>query len=98
MFDEESRYADVSEASRTEPDGREVRYKRRRLIGGRDAVTLTRVDMEASDRLDHAAAETLGDPRQYWRICDASGVMNPRRVDESEDVTLVVPVAGTEQR
>ena len=29
------------------------------------------------ERLDHIAANYLGDPEQFWRICDANGAMRP---------------------
>ena len=95
MFEPESRYAEVDEATREQPGGREVAYKRRRFIPNRqEGPGLAEAKLEASDRLDHVAAETLGDPRQYWRICDANGVMNPREIDEERGVQLTIPVAG----
>ena len=31
----------------------------------------------AGDRLDNLAAQVLGDPEQFWRLCDANGAMLP---------------------
>jgi hypothetical protein len=36
------------------------------------------------DRLDVMAAQYLGDPQLFWRICDANGAMRP------EDLTATV--------
>ena len=35
------------------------------------------------DRLDNIAARYLGDPEQFWRICDANGVMRPDELTET---------------
>ncbi len=35
------------------------------------------------DRLDNIAAKYLGDPEQYWRICDANGAMRPDELIET---------------
>jgi hypothetical protein len=29
------------------------------------------------ERLDNITARYLGDPLQFWRVCDANGAMNP---------------------
>jgi hypothetical protein len=97
MFDEDSRYADVENATYETDDGREVVFKRRRFIPrGRGTVIRGRVRVERTERVDHISARTLGDPRQFWRILDASGVMNPRDVDEGKGLVLKIPVPGTE--
>jgi hypothetical protein len=78
MFFPGSRYEDVDEATTTLPDGREVRYKRRRMVppaGSYHAVGEERV--EAADRLDLISARALGDPEHFWRICDANDVLDP---------------------
>lgn len=97
MFDEDSRYAEVETETRRTSEGREVSYKRRRFVPSYDdARFLGRLELGREERLDHASAEALGDPRQYWRLCDANRVMNPKDVDEADSAKLDVPVAGTE--
>ena len=34
-------------------------------------------------RLDNLAAEYLGDPEQFWRICDANGVLRPDELTDT---------------
>ena len=33
--------------------------------------------VQVGDRPDTVTARTLGDPLQYWQVCDANNVMNP---------------------
>lgn len=96
MFEADSRYQTVETATIEMPDGREVVYKRRRLIAGGRAMVHSRTRVEPSDRLDHIAARALGDPGAWWRICDANAVMNPRDIDEGSGQELDIPIAGTE--
>ena len=35
------------------------------------------------NRLDNITARYLGDPEQFWRICDANGVMYPDELTET---------------
>jgi hypothetical protein len=35
------------------------------------------------DRLDNIAAKYLGDPEQFWRVCDANGAMLPDELIET---------------
>ena len=34
------------------------------------------------DRLDNVAHRYIGDPQQYWRICDGNGAMRPDELIE----------------
>ncbi|MDZ4721860.1 MAG: hypothetical protein SH847_25650 [Roseiflexaceae bacterium] len=78
MFNETSRYAGIETAELTMPDGRRVRYARRRLLpNGQSLPLLIEAALVAGDRLDLLAARELGDSEQYWRICDANDAMNP---------------------
>ena len=78
MFEHTSRYYRVPEARYTTADGRHITYKRRRFLSQGDALPLmVRVTVLEGDRLDLITARTLGDPEQFWRICDANNAMNP---------------------
>lgn len=97
MFESDSRYDEIEEATLERPDGREVVYKRRRLIARqRTTIFRGRVSVKKDERVDHIATRTLGDPGQYWRILDANAVMNPADIDEGSGQMLDIPVAGTE--
>jgi hypothetical protein len=83
-FAPNSRYHGVDTATLTLPDGRVVGYVRRRFIPPPESFRLLQHHtVVQGDRLDNIAAKYLGDPEQFWRICDANGVMRP---DELTDV------------
>lgn len=78
MFDPRSRYYSLQIANRNTPDGRSVAYVRRRFLPAADTMqTLAEVTVNQGDRLDLITAQTLGDPEQFWHICDANNAMNP---------------------
>jgi hypothetical protein len=94
-FDPTSRYADVETAKLTTTDrnGRErvIAWKRRRVIPSyEDQPILAEHRVAAGDRLDNVTASYLGDPTQFWRLCDANVVLEP---EELEVVGRVVRVA-----
>lgn len=83
MFDPDSRYAHLKQATLTTPDGREVRYVERRLVPRAGEMReLGRVRVEAGDRLDLIAERTLGQPLAYWLVCDANEAMSPLELTE----------------
>jgi hypothetical protein len=93
MFDTTSRYARIETATYTTPDGRVVAYVRRRFLPqGRAMPLLVEVTVSDADRLDLITARTLGDPEQFWRVCDANDTMNPEALTDEVGRTLRVPV------
>lgn len=83
MFQYTSRYYSLETAVFVTPDGREVRYVRRRFLPQGDAMPLlAEVTVTQGDRLDLIAYRTLGDPEQFWRVCDANNAMNPVELTE----------------
>jgi len=95
MFAAGSRYQALPTATVTvhRPDGaeREVRYALRRFLPRVDAhTTLVEHTVAAGERLDILAARYAGDPTQFWRLCDAGGVLRP---EELEVIGRVVVVA-----
>ncbi len=98
MFDATSRYYTVETAKVTMPDGREIAYKRRRFLPSPDGMpTLADVMVTDGDRLDLMAARTLGEPEQFWRICDANNVMHPREAASwpGESLRITLPDGST---
>ena len=53
---------------------------------------LVEVTVTQGDRLDLIAYNTLGDPEQFWRICDANNAMNPVELTAEAGKTVRVPV------
>jgi hypothetical protein len=77
-FDHTSRYYTLPTATTTLPDGRVVVHLTRRFVPDRrDAPLLTEVVITEGERLDLVTARTLGDPLQFWRICDSNSELSP---------------------
>lgn len=93
MFDPTSRYANVETATHVDADGREIPYKRRRLLPpGASLQRLAEVPVEPADRLDLIAARTLGQPEQFWRVCDANDALDPDDlVEPGRRLTIPLP-------
>lgn len=93
MFDPESRYFPLETATYESPDGRTIRYKRRRFLPqGKGMPLLVEVTVTQDERLDLITARTLGNPEQYWRVCDANDAMNPVELVTEPGRILRVPV------
>jgi hypothetical protein len=87
MPDQTGRYAscDTATLNVTEPDrtSREIRYLRRRFIPSAEGMTtIVEHTCIQGERLDNITAQYLGDPTQFWRICDANDVMAPEELEE----------------
>ncbi len=81
MFEPTSRYAQVGEGTLT-VGGRLVRYKRRRFVPVPTGAVVVEHVVVPGDRLDLLAARYLGDPTQFWKLCDAAGVLDPDELEE----------------
>jgi len=78
MFEHNSRYYNLETAQFTTSDGRTVAYKRRRFLPlNAQQTLLAEVTVTAGDRLDRITARILGDPEQFWQLCDMNQAMNP---------------------
>lgn len=93
MFEPTSRYHDVETVKMTVRDSRGeprvVSYKRRRFVPpGSSMTTLAEHTVLQGDRLDNLAARYVGDPEQFWRICDANDVLRPEELTDEVGRTL----------
>lgn len=85
MFIHTSRYYTLESVSFLSADGKEHRYKRRRFLPNpADMQVLAEITVTQGDRLDIITAKSLGDPEQFWRVCDINNAMNP--VDLTEEI------------
>lgn len=98
MFDSTSRYYTIATAqlSVIDRDGqtRLIAFKRRRFIPTLDGtITLVEHLVTQGDRLDNITAHYIGDPTQFWRICDANLALNPDELtDEAgESIRIALP-------
>ncbi len=100
MFSINSRYYSVPTATLETADGRQIAYLRRRFVPPPEnfALLLEHAVTEA-ERLDNITAHYLGDPEQFWRVCDANGAIRPQELVETVGrrirITLPEGIPGT---
>ncbi|MDH5178853.1 MAG: hypothetical protein OEZ39_05705 [Gammaproteobacteria bacterium] len=93
MFDPTSRYYSLETATHVANDGTQVSYKKRRFLPkGQTMPTLVEIRVKDSDRLDMITARILGNPEQYWRICDANNTNNPKELTEKTGQSIRIPI------
>ncbi|MFP5261557.1 MAG: LysM domain-containing protein [Blastocatellia bacterium] len=84
MFPITSRYNSARTAQIETTDGRKIVYIRRRFIPPPERFELLlEHTVTEGERLDNIAAQYLGDPEQFWRICDANGAIRPEELTET---------------
>lgn len=92
MFDHTSRYFPLETAQYETADGRKIAYKRRRFLPqGKGLPLLQEVIVKEGDRLDLIAYGGLGDPEQFWQVCDANDAMNPEDLTAEIGRVLRIP-------
>jgi hypothetical protein len=84
MFSSKSRYTSLEIAKWTTPEGRILPYVRRRFLPPLVEEPFIEHEVTDSDRLDNVTAQYLGDPEQYWRICDVNTAMHPAQLLDSD--------------
>jgi nucleoid-associated protein YgaU len=96
MFDSNSRYAQIEDEKLTTDSGQVIRYKKRRFLPEGDKMALLQeVTVMAGDRLDLIASKILGDPEQFWRICDANNAMYPFDLISKTNKVLRIAATGS---
>jgi hypothetical protein len=98
-FSPTSRYFGIPTAT-IEKVGKTIAYVRRRFIAPPERFSLLREHtVRDGERLDTIAADELGDPEQFWRICDANGAIRPDELTEVAGrrlrITLPEGIPGT---
>jgi hypothetical protein len=82
-FPPTSRYYNIETATLETKDGRTLIYIRRRFVPPPEHFSLLQEHLVVQgDRLDNITARYLGDPEQFWRVCDANGAMRPDELTE----------------
>jgi hypothetical protein len=88
-----SRYNGVATTTITLADGRTVSYLRRRVVPQPSLfATLQSVTIQDGDRIDRVAAQYLGDPLAFWRLCDANGALQPEDLTANPGSTISIPL------
>ena len=82
-FPPNSRYAGLEIVKLELPDGRTIVHLRRRFVPSPERFALLQEHLvRQGDRLDNITAQYLGDPEQFWRICDANAALHPAELEE----------------
>jgi hypothetical protein len=82
-FPPTSRYYNIGTSTIAGPDGRTVIYLKRRFVPPPERFSLLQEHpVVEGDRLDNITARYLGDPEQFWRVCDANRAMRPDELTE----------------
>lgn len=84
-----SRYASIATASLELPDGTRITYLKRRFVPPSDRFSLlTEHRVKEGERLDQITAFYLGDPEQFWRVCDANDAIDPNELTDTVGGTV----------
>ena len=84
LFPPASRYHGIDTATMKTTDGRNVVYIRRRFVPPPDRFALIQEHtVIQGDRLDNLAFQYIGDPEQFWQLCDANNAIRPEELIES---------------
>ena len=79
-----SRYFQIETAKLETAEHKTVVYIRRRFVPSSDRFQLlSEHTVVQGDRIDNITANYLGDPEQFWRVCDANNVMQPDELTET---------------
>lgn len=81
MFPRHSRYYNVETDKLVTSGGREVIYLRRRFLplSGSGELLAEHV-VTQGERLDNITARYLGEPEQFWRLCDDNNALHPNEL------------------
>lgn len=84
MFSITSRYYGIETVTLETADGKKIKFVRRRFVPSPERFDLlVEHVVTESERLDNITAQYLGDPEQFWRVCDANGAVRPDELIET---------------
>ena len=92
-FPVNSRYHSIETTKWRDPYNREYIYLRRRFV---PIPTESSIQMEHTvtqdERLDNITARYLGNPEQFWQLCDVNNAMRPEELTSTIGRRLQIPV------
>ena len=81
FFSVTSRYHGIEIAQLEAGNGTKVPYLRRRFVPQPERFELLQEHVvKQGERLDNITYQYLGDPEQFWRLCDANRAMHPEEL------------------
>ena len=97
MFPRTSRYFNIEIARYITADQREIVYLKRRFLPfSANAVLIAEHPVTEGDRLDNITNQYLGDPEQFWQVCDVNDAMRPAELTEEigRRLKIAMPSGG----
>lgn len=92
QFPVTSRYHGIGTEEYITDEGRVIVHLKRRFIPQKERFEVMQEHIVAPvDRLDNVTAKYLGDPEQFWRLCDANGAMIPDELTSEAGRFLIIP-------
>ncbi len=89
-FSPSSRYSGL-ELAKIEYGGETIVYVGRRFVPQPEVFAVIGEHVVTqSERLDQIAAQAIGDPELFWRICDANRAVRPKELTETIGRRLVI--------
>lgn len=90
-FPSTSRYALTPTATFVRSDGTPVTYLKRRFVPQPESFALLQWHVVVQgERVDNIAAQYLGDPEQFWRLCDANRVLAPTELTQTVGARIAI--------
>ncbi|MFB8789830.1 MAG: hypothetical protein U7123_13490 [Potamolinea sp.] len=92
MFTVTSRYYNIETVKTVDANGGQIVYLRRRFLPPPTNATFAEHTVTQDERLDNITARYLGDPEQFWRLCDANNAMHPEELTAEIGRRLNIPL------
>jgi hypothetical protein len=90
-FPPTSRYALTPTVTFVRADGTPVTYLARRFVPPPERFALLQWHVVVQgERVDNVAAQYLGDPEQFWRLCDANRVLAPTELTQTVGARVAI--------
>jgi hypothetical protein len=91
LFAPTSRYYGMDTETIDIAPGKPVAYVTRRFLPDSSQFQVLQQHVVIQgERLDNIAAQFLGDPALFWRLCDANNAMRPEALTETVGATLLI--------
>jgi hypothetical protein len=90
-FPPNSRYYGVAVTTLEQKNQEPIAYLKRRFVPPPENFSVMQEHtVVQGDRIDNLAAQYLGDPELYWRLCDANRAVCPGELTATPGTTLAV--------
>ncbi len=93
MFDPKSRYYEIPTKVWQREDGSKVVYIQRRFLPLNPNISgMAEHTVDKNQRLDHIAAQYLGNPELFWHLCDVNNALQPADLTAVPGQTIKIPL------